>query len=499
MATVSKTDYIRYRNCKRDAWVKIHEPAVYHQYPLSEFEKELIKAGKEVEAISNELFPGAIKIQGRDEKAQEKTQEHLMDKTALLFQPVFEKDGFLAIVDTLKFDEKTGKYSIYEVKASNRIKPKEHHYDLAFQFNLLKKCGLDIDKAYLVHLNPEYIRFGAIDPEKLFLIEDLTKVVEDLSEEVAVEMEGAKKYLSQESVPSGCGCVYKGRSAHCTTFAYSNPGVPEYSVHDLTLIGNSKKRLEELIDSNVLHIHEVPGHIKLTDKQNRQIEAHKSDTILIREDIVKAELSGLHFPLYFLDYETCPAALPRFNGFSPFQQIPFQYSLYVLKSPEDELEHFEFLYTGKGDPSREFAESLEKDIGDSGSIIVWNKTFECGINTQLGERIPEMMPLMEAINNRVYDLMDIFQKQHFIHKDFRGKYSIKKVLPVLVPELTYKDLDIQEGTAASLSWNRLTTELLSEKDKQKIITDLKKYCGLDTLAMYAIWKELHSQLLKPIK
>ena len=135
-------------------------------------------------------------------------------------------------------------------------------------------------------------------------------------------------------------------------------------------------------------------------------------------------------------------------------------------------------------------EHLKKYIVGEGSVIVWNKKFEGKINEQLGDRLPEHRSFMEGINSQMYDLMDIFSKQYYVHKDFRGSTSIKYVLPVLAPELSYKDLEIKEGGTASQAWNKIITAGFTEAEKSKIAVDLKEYCQLDTFAMYAIWNQL---------
>ena len=490
MTLLTKSDYILYRECHKNAWMKIHKPEIYYKSELSEFEKSIIETGNEVEFLARKLFPSGILIEGRDEQAQKDTQDFLAAKKSILFQPIFVKDGFLAAADILERDENSG-YIIYEVKATNAIKEKVHFYDLAFQANLLKKTGLKINGIKIIHLNPEFIRSGDMDIKKLFQIDDVTGKVTELLDDVYAEMDVALDYLSKDSEPRGaCCCIFKGRSNHCATFQHSNSDVPEYSIHDIARIGSSKKKLEELIDSNILHIKDLPEGFELTDIQRNQVESHVYGKMILEMELIAEELKKLVFPLYFLDYETFPSAIPRFDGYSPYQQIPFQYSLHILKSPDSELEHLDFLYTGSDDPSRLLAESLQKDIGSSGSVIVWNKKFECKINKEIGERFPEFKNFMDSANHRVYDLMDIFTKQYYVHKHFRGSTSIKCVLPALVPNLTYKDLHIQEGGTASQSWNKITTASISQDKKNKISKDLLDYCELDTYAMYAIWKHL---------
>ena len=496
MATVlSKTDYILYRECPKNVWYKIHKPDVYSESELSEFEKSIMETGNKVELVARKLFPYGILIERRDAKGQEATQDYIAKKQEVLFQPIFVKDSYLAAIDILKFELETGSYAVYEVKSTSDVDEKVHYHDLSFQISLLKKCGLKINKAYLIHLNSEYARFGELDIAQLFKIVDVSSEVESVSESVAAEMEEALKYLSQESEPKGfCCCIYKGRSRHCSTFQHANPEVPEYSVHDIARIGNSKAKLKELIDNNIFHLDKIPAHIKLTDIQQSQVDTYNLNKVLVNKEKIMEEFNTLTFPLYFLDYETFPAAIPRFDGFSPYHQIPFQYSVDVLESANGEPKHYEFLHVGLDDPSKSFAESLQKHIGITGSIIVWHKGFECGRNDEIATRIPTMKAFMDSLKERVYDLEDIFRKQYHIHRDFRGGTSIKRILPVLVPELSYKDLEIRDGGNAADTWNKIVNDSFGETEKEKAISDLKIYCGLDTYAMYSIWRALHKLL-----
>lgn len=491
MITVSKTDYILYRECAKDAWFKIHQPELYFSKELSEFAKALIETGNEVELEARKLFSDGILIEGRDEKAQQETLNYIDRKTPTIFQAVFAKDGFLAATDILQWDKILNSWILSEVKATNATKTKDHIPDLAFQANVLRKCGLDVNVVRVIHLNPEYTRKGELDLTQLFTIEDVTELVNNISDEVALDMQTALQYLSSSNEPAGqCSCVYKGRSNHCTMFAHINPDIPKYSVHDLARIGNSKKKLEDLIDTGVYVLDDIPEDFKLSEIQSNQVLSHKIGRPMVNQVEIGNELSKLIFPLYFLDYETYPCAVPRFDGFSPYNQIPFQYSLHILESPTSKLIHKDSLFTGTTDPSTEFVNSLKKDIGNTGTILVWNKVFECNINLLLAKRIPAEKAFIENLNGRVFDLMELFNRQLYVHPEFKGKTSIKSVLPVLAPELSYKKLEIQEGGTASQEWNKITTLQGTETERQQIAENLKKYCELDTYAMYAIWKHL---------
>nr|MBP7898421.1 hypothetical protein [Candidatus Gracilibacteria bacterium] len=222
--TLSKTDYILYRECAKNAWLKIHKPDLYYQSELSDFDKAIIETGNEVELVARKLFPSGKLIEGRGVEAQRLTQDSLSKHEPILFQPAFSQEGFFAAVDILKFDPVSNHHAVFEIKATSDIDEKVHLYDLAFQVVLLRKMGLEINEIGLIHLDPEYKRFGALNIQNLFKGEDVTAQVEELLEEVSAQMIEALEYLSQEAEPKGsCCCIYKGRSNHCSTFKHSNP------------------------------------------------------------------------------------------------------------------------------------------------------------------------------------------------------------------------------------------------------------------------------------
>jgi hypothetical protein len=495
---LSKTDYLMYRECKKNAWLKIHRPAIFQQFELSEFDKAIIATGNEVEIEARKLFSDGVLIEKRDSKAQEQTLAYIASQTPVVFQAIFLKDNYLAALDILQYDPKAEGLLLYEVKASSHIKEAEHLHDLAFQYVLLEKCKIVICKLHIIHLNSKYVRFGAININELFVIKDVTDEVRQLTTETKLEMEAAQQYLSQEKEPTGhCDCINKGRSRHCTTFYHSNPDVPKYGVHDIARIGSSKAKLAKLAQSGVFKLEDLPPDIEFSTIQKNQIDSYIHDKLLVDKEKITEELNKLAYPLYFLDYETYPAAIPRFDGFSPYQQIPFQYSLHILEQPNGRPRHEEYLSTNPHDPSSSFAISLRGHIGEGGTIVVWNKTFESKINEELSKRIPQIHIFMEALNNRIYDLMDVFSKQYYVHKDFQGGTSIKDVLPVLASQLSYKDLAIQEGGTASQTWDKITSPATDQSEKENLIVNLKAYCERDTYAMYAIWQHLYALTQTP--
>jgi hypothetical protein len=72
----------------------------------------------------------------------------------------------------------------------------------------------------------------------------------------------------------------------------------------------------------------------------------------------------------------------------------------------------------------------------------------------------------------------------------RGKYSIKNVLPALVPRLSYSDLEIQEGGTASNVFAQMASGNF-DGDIETARKNLIDYCKLDTLAMVEILAVLY--------
>lgn len=497
---LSKTDFLICLDCAKNAWIKVHKPEIYKKKPLSSFERNIIETGNQIDELARSLFANGVLIESRDDS--ELTRRLMRDKTAVIYQPVFSTEKFIIASDIFVWNSDTNVYDLYEVKSSTVSeeeggrKTEDYLIDMAFQKNVLNDLGINIGSLNLVRLNKKYIRRGDINLQELFFIENFTDQVNEILEDVKNKMEGAYEYLANQSEPTGhCDCILKGRNSHCTTSWYSNSDLPEYPVHAIARI--HKKKLTELVDSNIFSIHDVPEDFELSDNQRRQVDTAQSSKEYIDKDGISDFLQAMYYPLAFLDYETYPSAIPRYSGYRPYQQIPFQFSLHVVESPDGESIHYDFIYTDQGCPDEYFAESLKKHLPRAGSVVVWNQKFEKGINKQIGEHLSEYRDFMEDVNNRVVDLMIPFfgKTTMYDHPEFMGSASIKYVLPALVPILSYKNMHIQEGGTASDTWNRIVSGEYSAEDKSTKIQALKDYCHLDTLAMVEIWKVLKGSIL----
>jgi hypothetical protein len=496
MIPISKTTFLQFQMCPKDTWLLLHKPELVEKFVLTEFEKHLFEQGNEVEECARKLFPDGVSVSATGDAAIEETRWLMASDAKTIFQATVLADGFFAKCDVLQRSAVAGSWDIYEIKGTNSKKEgsedRDHISDLTFQKLLLEFAGVTVGRTHIVHLNKEYVRAGSLDIKALFILDDSTEQVNALAGALLAEMRAAQEYLNQESEPKvGCDCHLSGRSRHCRTFSYCHPEIPDYSVHDIVRIGSSKKKLEYFMDQRIYAIEDVPDDYKLGDAQKLQVSAHKSQRPIIDRGAIATALSAYVFPLYFFDYETYAPAIPAFDGYSPYRKIPFQFSLHILREKGCEPEHVEFLHPKRSDPTRLVAELLDGHIKPGGTVVVWYAPFEKEVNKEVGERLRTHSALMERINDQVQDLRDIFAKQYYVDPKFRGSTSIKAVMPVLAPELSYDDLAISEGATASEQWWKMTADDTAVGDRQGIETSLREYCGLDSYAMYAIWKKLH--------
>ena len=458
MKHISKSDYLSYRDSPMHFWARIHDqldiciPSLYDRF--------IMEQGREIERIA---------------------ENYLKEKFSALeifTQRTFSTDHFLARPDIVVVNPESDLLDIYEIKSSSSIK-KVHKYDLTFQYLVCNDVS-PIGNVYIVHINKEFIRSGEINFSTFFNIVNLNEIVSELSSEVRADMKMALDLVNENNSNNILGCL---KPKHCCSIDLCHPDLPEHSIFEISRIGKKARNLQE---NGVISIQDVPVDFPLSTLQTIQVKAVQESKVQLNPNEINKLLEKLDYPLYFLDYETFNPAIPMFDGYSPYQQITFQFSLHTLPAPGEKLIHSEFLHSEKSDPSMSLAAELKKHIGDTGSIIAWNQSFEKGRNSDMARMLPEYKSFLEDLNDRMFDLMHIFSKGHFVHQDFLGSSSLKNVLPVLVPGLTYSGLSISNGEQAMLAWKDLMELEFSAEKKEQIIVDMLEYCKLDTSAMVEI-------------
>jgi predicted RecB family nuclease len=208
-------------------------------------------------------------------------------------------------------------------------------------------------------------------------------------------------------------------------------------------------------------------------------------------DGLKAQLAKLSYPIAYLDFETLNPAIPRFAGTHPYQQIPFQWSAHIQQQASEEPQHYEFLATNANDPRREFVTSLFAALPETGSIVVYHQQFEETRLAELAALLPEFAERIRNIQARLWDLLPIV-RNHVYHPAFAGSYSLKAVLPALVPEMSYGGMEVANGQDAGIAWESLVRDGLDRGEREKIRKALLAYCALDTLAMVRLLETLRA-------
>ena len=486
---LSKSEYMMFLKHPAWLWLKKHDK---DKLPKPDANLQAIfDVGHEFEQYAEKRFPNGITLGFNGYKEYlslpRRTKKALEDGAKTIFQGRFETDGITCICDIVdRVDENT--VDLYEIKSSTKVKP-EHYPDLAFQVVVLESAGFKIRKIAIIHVNNEYVRDGEVDFIKLSTATDVTNKVREIIEETKNNIRLALEVVKLPKLPDPSPRYAKFGSFGEWLKIYRALGnkIDPYSIYKLI---TPSKLIGDLEDSNISLISDIPEDFKLTPKQLAQVIATKKNERIINKEKIKDFIETLTYPLYFLDYETAMSAVPLYDGTKPYQQIPFQYSLHVIEKKGDEPKHSEYLHRNDSHPVPGLLDKLSKDIGSTGTVLVWYKAFEMGRNKEMAQMFPGFSNFLEDVNNRVIDLMEPFASGLFVDKDFFGSASIKKVLPVIVPNLSYKKLGIQEGCSAQRLWMDLVLRDKSDINRDELFYNLIEYCKMDTLAMVEIWRVL---------
>ena len=314
----------------------------------------------------------------------------------------------------------------------------------------------------------------------------VTEQVRNLVDETQIGIDSALDLLNQPRInETGCSCLELSRSHHCETFDYFNPSIPKPSIYNLPRI--SKKKLHKFVNERRFDLMDI-DESEVSGNQLNVLKAAKSGSPLIDERVIESFYEKVRYPVCFLDYETYSSAIPIVEGIKPHAHIPFQFSIHIKQSENKaDLQHFEYLADKAELPSK-MIEALEKVIGPNGSIVSWHKSFENKQNKEMGILYPDKDEFLKNVIERTIDLEDIF-KGGYVDIAFGGSTSIKKVLPVIVPDLNYDNMAVANGTDAMEAFTRIL-EMPDGANRKKLRKDMLEYCKLDTLAMVRIFEKM---------
>ncbi|GAB1401551.1 DUF2779 domain-containing protein [Elusimicrobiota bacterium] len=439
----------------------------------------LIFESKKIHALAQQLFPQGVKVSANSlQEALDKTKALTADKNVnTIFEPVFEYNGFTARADILCRTD-CG-WEIIEVKSGNKGKRK-YIVDMSYSALVISKNLESVSKVKLLLLSKDFHLGMPI--ETLFAETDFSVEVFTKMQDYILILDDVKKMIENEIPPEA---KLKLCCKNCRMFKQCTGKDIEYHIFDLPRL--SHLEFDELTKINITQIKDIPDQIELTESQKIVKSSIVNDNVFISRNLSQ-ELEKIQFPVYYLDFESVMTIYPLYENINPHTQIVTQYSLHKLNDFNSELEHFEFIADHTKDDRQTLAEQLIKDIGNTGSIITYS-SFERQILNHLAKLFPQLSESLNKIIERIVDL-EIILKSNYYDKNFHGKTSIKKVLPVMIPDMNYNELEISEGGSASSAFAYMAMGLY---DQNKIIETKKhllEYCKQDTLALVKIHKFL---------
>ena len=448
---LSKSRYLKGLKCQKALWLNNHkkEKAFY-----SESTQQIFSAGNTAGELAQRYFPNgelALVDTYANSKSIERTKVLIAKGVTTIYEATFAAESTLVAIDIIH--QIDGKWHAFEVKSTNSAKP-EHIRDAAIQYYVMTNAGIEIEDISIMHFNGNYVKQGKIVPRELFTYESVFESIQPLLLEIPQNIEHfLEVYLNEEpSIPIG---------DHC-----KKPYPCEFKNYCSALAENQAIILETLEEAPTLST-------KINYKNTEAIQQFLTDN---------------PYPIYSLDFETIQHGIPKYDTSRPYQQILFQYSLHYQKNVNSKPLHYEFLGNGTDDPRETLIQKMINDLGNQGSILMYS-SYEKTMITSLIRDFPKYTEELEKIKERLIDLGVVFRK--FIKTEAtKNTWSLKTVLPTFLPQLSYQDLDIQQGMATMEVYRNLPNSLTKEEYELNI-KNMLAYCKLDTFAVLELYNLLY--------
>ena len=477
---LSKSRFTAGLQCHKLLWWRVHEPdapelvvgaaqqAIFDQGTrVGEVARTYVPGGELVD-LPHDAFAGRISM----------TLELLARQARAIYEASFFAGDIYAAVDILERDG--DRHHLIEVKSSTKLKA-EHLPDVAIQLHVLRSIGIDVSRVELMHLNR-----GCAYPnlEDLFVREDVTADAEALQADLPELIVGQLRMLAGglPDVPIGDHC---GKPYECPFLGRCWRDVPEHHVSTLYRVRNGG---DDLIARGFETIAELPSG-GLSPVQDRQRLAVQTGRLIVEPGLARA-LRAFEEPLAFLDFETVGLAIPVWDGCHPYDQVPVQFSC-DRQVPDGTIAHHEWIADGPGDPRPELARALVAACRGARTVVAYNAGFERGCIERLADAVPQLADDLLDIAARLADPLPVV-REHVYHPHFHGSFSLKAVLPALVPGPGYEELEVAEGATASLALDRLMFrgDAMTADERQRLRDALLRYCALDTMSMVRLLERL---------
>ena len=490
--------------CNKYAWLDKYMPE--EKSPIDDFTKSLFDNGHKVGELAKEYFKAEVDVTSYEEdgrlnlaKMIKETEKHMKLGTKVIAEASFSFGGFFCSVDILLRND-DGTYNMYEVKSSKQDTKKDktlgcvkekYIIDAAYQQYVLKNCGVDINKVHVVLLAADYVRNGNFELDKYFMVCDVTKHTNDRQQMIADKLAELGSVLSNASEPT---TSFSKNCNKCDYWQFCSRNIPAPSPFDVYHLRFGDKC--SLYEYDVSFF-DLPKHRPdLKPAALRQIEYYnRPNEAYVDKVAIKEFLNELTYPIYSLDFETYQAVIPEYDGIATYEQVPFQYSLHIVESPETEftdVKEAHFLDLSGADTRRAIAESLVKNIPYGACVVAYHESTERNIIDRLAKYCPDLADHLLSFAYK--DPLKLFENGNYYVKAMGKSFSLKSVAPALYPDdkdMDYHNLegDVKNGTQAMNVYLKIKDYITEEKEK--IEHDLEKYCALDTLAVVKILKKLY--------
>lgn len=482
---LSKSRIAAFEQCPKRLWLQVHRPKLAE----TDTSKELrFAAGHAVGDAACSLVPNGIMIEAEPDLAAAavRTAELLaMPQKVPLFEATFAHAGVLVRLDVMEPGE-DGAWHVAEVKSATSRKDC-YVPDLATQLWVLRHNGVAVSSAAIRHLNNQFMLAEEGNYAGLFVDVPSLGDAEDLIRDRASVVEAARDVLAGSEPERGIG-DHCDEPYSCEFMSYCKGCAPQ-PVWPINLLPNSGRKLAaKWAEEEVFELTDIPDG-QLTNPTHQRIQRATSDGLAYHDAAgARQTTANWSWPRSYLDFESIAFAVPRWIGTRPWQQVPFQFSVHVEAETGD-IEHREFLQLDGADPRRACAEALLALVPASGAIVTYSASFERSRIKELAERFPDLRDELEGMAARIVDLLPV-TRNHWYHRDQKGSWSIKAVLPTISSETGYEALSVGDGSAAQAAYLAAIDPDCEPDKRGEIDRDLRAYCALDTRAMITLLHNL---------
>ena len=480
---LSKSKITAFEQCPKRLWLSVHRRDLAMQDQDAEAR---FATGHEVGGIACALLPNGVMVEAEPDLATAlATTRALLDAghDRPIFEATLEHDGVLVRIDVLEPDG-AGGWRLAEVKSSTKAKP-YHVGDLATQLWVARMSGVQITNAAIRHIDNRFVLEREGDLNGLFADTDLAELAEPIVATRADVVAAARDTLAgaePSTAPGGhCDAPFP-----CEFAGYCHAMLPAGPDWPVTVLPNGGGK--RWIERNVTDLFAVDP-TELSSVMHRRVH-HATVTGEVYHDFdgARAAMVDWAFPRTWLDFETIGFAVPRWIGTKPYSQVPFQFSAHV-EDADGEIDHREFLSLDGSDPRRACAEALVAMIPATGAVIGYNASFEKSRILELAAIFSNLADPLNGIAARVVDLLPVARK-HWYHRDQRGSWSIKAVLPTVAVDLNYANLEVKDGGRAQQAYLEATSVTCTAERQTALDFALRAYCGRDTEAMIVLARRL---------